>query len=468
MARWICSGLACLLGLTGLIGSVAGTPGVALADSEGSTVNEVAGLKLDVRCKTEGSTNVEVVEIVCELTVENIGSEEFQAPLSEWYILDAEDGYYARSRSALEDAGKYEQRLLLSAAVAPGATLSGYMAFKVPARASGPLDFLLVKSTVDSNQRSVFRTQPDNELIVPLELEPWGAPETRATVHVLETQVSDLKTRTAPTPTITPTPTNTPIPTATRTPTNTPIPPTSTPSRDEATIAALQTEIASLESGTPAATETPVPVPTATPAKTATSKATSASSYPGTVAKLIREDSASRCDRIGWNSWDEFGDYVADAESSVEHYAACGRDIGYTVGCIISTISDSYIAPSAGTVWVLCEVFAYNGGDDSVLVSPVDFTLVDANNRHYEIDFTALTMVDADEVFPTGSLLPEQSVSGYIAFEVRSSAARPLRIEIEPFLDSSSSSKPSVVILDPLGIQGALGTTNETAVKPAA
>jgi hypothetical protein len=468
MARWFCSGLAFLLVVMGLIGTVAGNPGVALADSEGSTVNDAAGLSLDVRCTTAGSTKVSDVVVLCKVTVENIGPEAFEAKLSESYILDAEDGYYVRSRSAVETAGKYDERLILPSEVAPGESLAGYVGFKVPTRAPGPLDFLLVKSTVDSNQRSAIRMQPENELIVPLELEPWGVPETRATVHALETQVAELKTKTAPTPTITPTSTNTPVPTATRTPTNTPIPPTATPSRDEATIAALQTEIAALESGTPAATETPIPEPTATLTKTATAKATSTPSYPSAVAKLAREDSASRCDRIGWNIWDGFGDYVADADSSVEHYAACGGDIGYSAGCIISTLGDSYIAPAEGNIWVLCEVFAYNGGYDSVLVSPADFTLVDTNNRRYEIDFTALTMVRADEVLPTGSVLPDQSVSGYVAFEVRSSAARPLRIEIEPFLDSSFGSKPAVIILDPLGIDGMLGRTNETAVKPAA
>jgi hypothetical protein len=467
MARWICSGLACLLVMTGLVGAVAGNPDVALADSAGSTVNEGAGLSLDVRCKTEGSTTVSDVVVLCKVTIENIGSEEFQPRLSESYILDADDGYYVRSRSALETAGKYEQRLILPSEVAPGASIAGYVGFKVPARAPGPLDYLLIKSTVDVDQRSAFRTQPDNELIVPLELEPWGVPETRATVHALETQVSELKTRTAPTPTITPTPTNTPIPTATRTPTNTPIPPTATPSRDEATIAALQTEIASLESGTPAATETPAPKPTATAAKTATPKATSTPTYQTAVASLVREDSSWMCDRIGWNIWNRFGDYADDAESNVEHYVACAS-VGYSVGCIVSTLGNSYAAPSPDSIWVICEVFAYNQEYESAIVSPADFTLVDANNRHYEIDFTALTMVAANEVFPTGGLLPEQSVSGYVAFEVRSSAARPLRIEITPFLDSSFGSKPAIIILDPLGIDGMLGSTNGPAVKPGA
>jgi hypothetical protein len=455
MARWISSGLVGLLVLTGMISGMLGKPNEASADFEGSTENEVAGLTLDVRCKTEGSVRAADVIVLCTVTVENFGPDEFQAQLSEWYILDAEDGYYVRSRSALERAGKYEQRLILSSAVAPGATLTGYLAFKVPARTPGPLDFLLIKSTVDSTGTG-FRTQPENELIVPLELEPWGAPESRATVHALETQAADLKTRVAPTPTVTPTPTYTPIPTATRTPTNTPLPPTATPSRDEATIAALQTEIASLESGTPAATEPVTPEPTAT--RTAP-KATSTPNYPSAVASLVRSDSASRCDRIGWNIWDEVGGYVDDANSNGEHYAACGGDLGYSVGCIISTVGDYYAAPAEGNVWVFCEVFAYNGGYDSAVVSPADFTLIDANNRRAFIDFTALTMVRADEVFPSMSLFPEQSVSGYVAFEVRSSAEGPLRIEI----DSSFGSKPLVVILDPLGFDGMVGTVVKSA-----
>jgi hypothetical protein len=443
----------------GLISGAVGRPAEVLADYEGSTVNEAAGLGLKVRCKTVGDLTADAVVVLCKVTVINIGKSAGKIRLGETYILDAEGGYYDRSRSALERAGRYEQRLLLPPELAPGASIAGYAAFQVPTGAPGPITFLLVRSIIDSSPASDLGTHPENELYVPVDLEPWGNLEARATVHALETQAADLKTRVAPTPTNTSiptatlTPTNTPIPTATLTPANTPIPPTATPSRDEATIAALQTEIAALESGTPPATETPIAQLTASPkpANTPKPKATSTPAYPSAVAALVSEDSATTCDRIGWNVWNRSGKVASDAESKFQHYLACGESLGYSVGCVISTGSDAYFGPSAGNVWVLCNVLAINAGSESAFVSPFDFTLVDANNRRHDIDYMALTMVSASEMFPSDSVPPDQSVSGYVAFEIPSSAAKPIRIEINALLDYSLSSESLVIILDPLG-----------------
>jgi hypothetical protein len=224
-------------------------------------------------------------------------------------------------------------------------------------------------------------------------------------------------------------------------PTAAPVEPTPTEAATEEPAEDATPEPAPTEVASPDATATILPEPDSTATLEPSGQ------YPPSVAELAAADAPDTCDRIGWGTPDE----ETLAEGPLDFYAAC-HDAGgvYLARCVGSTEGTGDVAPAEDRLWIVCVVVVANGGDDPLFVSPVDFVLVDGNDRRYELDPVAMRALPADRVLQSGEVAGGEQVSGTIAFDVPRNGTRPFRLEIVPLVESNAdTTQPAVIIIDP-------------------
>ncbi|MGH2558011.1 MAG: DUF4352 domain-containing protein [Thermomicrobiales bacterium] len=200
-------------------------------------------------------------------------------------------------------------------------------------------------------------------------------------------------------------------------------------------------EATATDEATPEATSTILPESEATATLGPTGQ------YPSSVAELAAEDAPDTCDRIGWGTPDE----ETLADDPLDYYAAC-HDAGgvYVARCVGSTEGTGSAAPASDRLWIICVVVVANGADDPLFVSPVDFILVDGDNRRYELNSAAMRALPSDRVLQSGEVAAGEQVSGAVAFDVPRNGTRPFRLEIVPLVEpNAGTSQPAIIIIDP-------------------
>lgn len=179
----------------------------------------------------------------------------------------------------------------------------------------------------------------------------------------------------------------------------------------------------------------------------ATATLEAAGQYPPSVAELAAADDPATCDRIGWGTPDE---ETLDGEQ-LDYYAACHEAGGvYLARCVGSAEGTGTLRPAEDRLWIVCVVVAANGGDEPLFASPVDYVLVDGNDRRYELNSTAMEAMPDDRVLQSGEIPPGERISGVIAFDVPRNATRPFRLEVIPLVEGDAGdAEPAVIIIDP-------------------
>ena len=164
------------------------------------------------------------------------------------------------------------------------------------------------------------------------------------------------------------------------------------------------------------------------------------------IREWKERDDPSTCDEIGWDA----GAIVGGTPTNEDylHHGACVGSVIYIAACGTIDGDGMFFGPSPGEMWIACLIIAANAGNDEAMVSPFDFSLVDANGRKYDQDFMAQASLNPDAMFPTETLRREQSVSGAIAFSVPRSADLPYVLEVDPMLSFSfSSPDPGSIVI---------------------
>lgn len=184
------------------------------------------------------------------------------------------------------------------------------------------------------------------------------------------------------------------------------------------------------------------------PAHAATTPTPTAKKYPPAVQKLVDADSKTDCDEFAYAI--TANDTEIDTDAEVAQHAACSMDIGIALVALCTQMSPSsygkFMKPATGNVWISCGVRVVNLGSGSQFVSPMDFSMVSATNTRY--DYTVAPFVESPSDMFYGDYLPaEQKMDVRIAFEVSSTADKPLRLHYEPTISFSLSDKPSLDIL---------------------
>lgn len=170
--------------------------------------------------------------------------------------------------------------------------------------------------------------------------------------------------------------------------------------------------------------------------------------YPEQVRKIAGLNNPYRCDHIAWSlAPREEPDEVmtlACSDWGALYATACGNFAPLNPGDMLFDI----YGPSPNHVWVACAVLVTNVGDDDLMVSPTDFTLIDAKGYRYQPDMTA-TLLDPDTAFPFDPNVGQgQSVGGLVVFEVpKVDTNKPYRLEVEAPLFSDA--EDVVIIIDP-------------------
>lgn len=169
--------------------------------------------------------------------------------------------------------------------------------------------------------------------------------------------------------------------------------------------------------------------------------------YETKVDELAAQDSSAGCDRIGWGptpAQHDGGEFV----EKVTHFGACDGAVMLTAFCMedipVNSIS---LTKSSKRDWIWCYIGVIVGAR-SVVVSPSDFALIDADDFRYEADPEAALAVDNKSALTEDAVLARDVGQGVVLFDVRTDAARPLRLEYRRDTEPLRST-PLTIILDP-------------------
>jgi len=170
--------------------------------------------------------------------------------------------------------------------------------------------------------------------------------------------------------------------------------------------------------------------------------------YPEQVRKIAEQNHPVVCDHIAWSlAPHEEPDEVmtlACSEWGAVYASTCGNFAPFDQDDLLFDI----FGPSPNHVWAGCIVVVSNVGDDDLMVSPTDFTLIDAEGFRYQTDMMA-TLLNSDAAFPFDPNVGfGQSVGGLVVFEVpKIDRNTPYRLEVEAPLFSDA--EDVVIIIDP-------------------
>ncbi len=171
-------------------------------------------------------------------------------------------------------------------------------------------------------------------------------------------------------------------------------------------------------------------------------------SYPEEVRNIAGLNNPYRCDHIAWSlAPQEEADEVMTAACSdwgAVYVSMCGNFAPFDQDDLLFDV----YGPRPNHVWAGCIVMVSNVGDDDLMVSPTDFTLIDAKGLRYQPDMLA-TLLDPDTAFPFDPNVGQgQSVGGLVVFEVpKVDRNKPYRLEVEAPLFSDA--EDVVIIIDP-------------------
>lgn len=173
------------------------------------------------------------------------------------------------------------------------------------------------------------------------------------------------------------------------------------------------------------------------PAQAAPTPTPTTSKYPEAVQKVVNTDNPKTCDRVAW-SVDEETKNSTDSDEESFRYIACSIPTGLSYLAICASVSGDalgspFLTIGVGNIYVICHMTVYNMGKESQFVSPMDYSIVSATNTKY--DYTPAPFVMTPEKMYYGGDLPaDQNVEFLIAFEVPTSAQKPLRLYVDPSL----------------------------------
>lgn len=137
--------------------------------------------------------------------------------------------------------------------------------------------------------------------------------------------------------------------------------------------------------------------------------------------------------------------------TNLEHCGVCSGGAAYLLTSIGIDHPVGLFKPKAGRTWIICAVVVANLGTGDEYVSPLDFSLVDASNTRYQVDYTPLVALGSEEGLASGVVPGKQNVNGVVTFDIPTEAAMPLRVEIRPSHNVSGGGDETLtVILDPL------------------